>query len=219
MPAREFTIPSGDVTLEGALLTPEGEGPFPVVVICHPHPQRGGDMHNNVVAAAVSGLLERGIAAIRFNFRGVGRSGGSHTGGEGEQKDVRAVLAHTAALPDVDPDRVGLAGYSFGAGIVAAVAADGATAGSIGALALIAPPGGAAGHAQGLASFAPPTLLIAGEHDQFCPAAALQDLASALGDGAETQVVPGADHFWLGFERAVSTTVGDFFAGQLTAAE
>ena len=120
MPARELTIPSGDITLEGALLTPDGDGPFAVVVVCHPHPQRGGDMHNNVVAAAVSGLLERGIAAIRFNFRGVGGSGGAHTGGEGEQNDVRAVLAHTAALPDIDADRVGLAGYSFGAGIVAA---------------------------------------------------------------------------------------------------
>ena len=106
-------------------------------------------MRNNVVAAAVSGLVERGIAAIRFNFRGVGRSGGAHTGGEGEQDDVRAVLAHTAALPDVDADRVGLAGYSFGAGMAAAVAADGVTAASIGALALIAPGGGAAGHARG----------------------------------------------------------------------
>ncbi len=217
MPARELTIPSGEITLEGALLTPDGEGPFATVIVCHPHPQGGGDMHNNVVSAAVSGLVERGIAVIRFNFRGVGRSGGAHTGGEGEQNDVRAVLAHAAALPDVDPDRVGLAGYSFGAGMAAAVAADGASSGSIGALALIAPPGGAAGHARGLASFARPTLLIVGEHDQFCPAAALQDLASALGDSAETQVVPGADHFWLGFEREVSANVGEFFARQLTA--
>jgi alpha/beta superfamily hydrolase len=219
MPAHELTIPSGDVTLEGALLTPDGEGPFPVVVVCHPHPQMGGDMHSNVVAAAVSGLVERGVAAIRFNFRGVGRSGGAHTSGEGEQHDVRAVLAHAAALPDVDPGRVGLAGYSFGAGMAAAVAADGATAGSIDALALIAPPGGAAGHSQGLASFARPTLLMAGEDDQFCPAEALQDLASALGDDAETHVVPRVDHFWLGFEREVSATVGEFFARQLTAPE
>ena len=47
----------------------------------------------------------------------------------------------------------------------------------------------------------------------------MQDLASALGDGVETQVVPGADHFWLGFEREVSTIVGGFFARQLTAPE
>ena len=219
MPARELTIPSGEITLEGTMLTPDGEGPFATVVVCHPHPQGGGEMHNNVVSAAVSGLVERGIASIRFNFRGVGRSGGEHTGGAGEQNDVRAVQAHTAALPEVDPDRVGLAGYSFGAGMAAAMAADGVTAGSVGALALIAPPGGAAGHAPGLASFARPTLLIVGELDQFCPAEALQDLASALGGDAETQVVPGADHFWRGFEREVSANIGEFFARQLTAPE
>src|SRR3712207_4695272 len=102
MPLTHLTIPSGDITLEGSLHLPEGKGPFPAVVVCHPHPQYGGDMHNNVVMALVDGVTRRGVAALRFNFRGVGRSGGTYDGGNGEQGDVQAALAHAASLPEID---------------------------------------------------------------------------------------------------------------------
>ncbi|MEE9284179.1 MAG: alpha/beta hydrolase, partial [Dehalococcoidia bacterium] len=70
------TISNGEVTLEGALRTPDGQPPFPGVVLCHPHPQYGGDMSNNIVMAMAQGLNGRGIATLRFNFRGVGASTG-----------------------------------------------------------------------------------------------------------------------------------------------
>src|SRR5579884_1047828 len=100
MPETCLTIPAGDITLEGVLDAPEGDGPFPAVVVCHPHPQYGGDMSNNVVLAAVRGLRGRGIGSLRFNFRGVGRSGGSYAAGAGERDDVRAALAHAATRPE-----------------------------------------------------------------------------------------------------------------------
>ena len=211
-----LTIPCGEITLEGTLFSPDRQEPSPAVVLCHPHPQFGGDMYNNVVSAVVEALVERNIAAIRFNFRGVGGSGGRHDDGDGEQADVRAALDYASTLPAVDGDRIGLAGYSFGAGMAAAVAADAVAGKRLPALALIALPLGAGGdRASALAAYPNPVLLIAGANDESCPEGALGELASALGDGAETRIVAGADHFWFGHERAAGAIVSEFFAARL----
>ena len=63
-------------------------------VVCHPHPLFGGTMHNKVVHVAAEAIVGCGVPVLRFNFRGVGGSGGSHDGGRGEQDDLRAVLDH-----------------------------------------------------------------------------------------------------------------------------
>ncbi len=188
-------------TLEGVLTTPDGAGPFAAAVVCHPHPQYGGDMHNNVVMAATQGLLARGIAALRFNFRGAP---------EFAPDDVRAALRHAVTLDDVDAERVGLAGYSFGAGAAAAVAG-----GAIPALALIALPtrGGTAGSTLG--EYHGPLLLMAGDQDDISDSGAIETLAAGLSADVETRIVTGADHFWLGFEGELATAVGDFFARAL----
>ena len=78
--------------LEGQLDLPDEATPSAGVVICHPHPQYGGEMTNNVVMAISSSIVAYGLAALRFNFRGVGRSGGSYDSGIGEQ-DGRPRLA------------------------------------------------------------------------------------------------------------------------------
>jgi hypothetical protein len=177
----------------------------------------GGDMYSNVVLAAVEGLVSHGLAALRFDFRGTGGSGGTHDDGKGEQDDVRAALAHAASLPEIDGERVGLAGYSFGAGMAAAVAAAaGDGGGAIPALALIAIPlGTGRDPSQTLAAYPGPVLLMAGDLDSYCEAGALDELGGELGERAETRIVDGADHFWLGFEREISESVGEFFAARL----
>ena len=119
-----MTIDSADgIVLEGQLDLPD-EGaatPSAGVVICHPHPQYGGEMTNNVVMAVSSSIVAYGMAALRFNFRGVGRSGGAYDNGVGEQDDALAALEAlaTGVVGDDLPDemRVGLAGYSFGGGV------------------------------------------------------------------------------------------------------
>ena len=112
----EVRIPCEDFTLEGKWFCPEGDGPFPVVVICHPHPLYGGNLRNNVVRAVYRELARLSVAVLRFNFRGVGTSGGSHSGGVSEVKDVQAAIKFALSRPEVDPEKLGLAGYSFGAG-------------------------------------------------------------------------------------------------------
>ncbi|MPZ24584.1 MAG: hypothetical protein GEU28_13855 [Dehalococcoidia bacterium] len=100
--------------LEGVLHLPDST-PAPGVVICHPHPLYGGDMDNYVVAALCRALVAADFAALRFNFRGVGASQGNHDGRIGERSDARRALDWLGNHESVDPERLAIAGYSFGA--------------------------------------------------------------------------------------------------------
>ena len=86
-------VPVG-LRLEALLAVPES--PKAGLVVCHPHPLYGGDMENPVVVRVVEVAQGVGIATLRFNFRGVGASGGVHAGGKDEQDDVAAALAALA---------------------------------------------------------------------------------------------------------------------------
>ncbi len=93
MKEQQVTFPSQQLTLEG-LYAPQKDPAAPRgAVVCHPHPQYGGSMYNNVVEAALAALWGRGFATLRFNFRGVGESEGSYGGGEGEALDAVAAAA------------------------------------------------------------------------------------------------------------------------------
>lgn len=85
------------------------------VVICHPHPQFGGTMHNKVVYRMARAARNNGSAVLRFNFRGVGTSSGTYDGGLGEQDDLRAAMLYMRERHPGVPLLV--AGFSFGARI------------------------------------------------------------------------------------------------------
>jgi alpha/beta superfamily hydrolase len=214
---RAVTIASNGATLEGVLQTPASAAGG-ILVVCHPHPLYGGSMHNNVVEALCDAALQEGVAALRFNFRGVGQSSGEHSGGEGEQDDVLAALAAAAAIPDAttDPRRIGLAGYSFGAAMAARAA--GADEGAPAALVLISPP--IAGLTGLLLDEAPaqdmPVLMMSGDLDHVCPPAELEALAKRL-QSAQCIIVDGADHSWWGHESELRDTVGSFLRWNLAA--
>src|SRR5262245_44031231 len=90
---------SGGISLEAGLgLVENARGGL---VICHPHPLYGGEMENPVVVRVAEVASESGLSTLRFNFRGVGRSTGTHAQGQGEQDDLRAALSMlTTRLPD-----------------------------------------------------------------------------------------------------------------------
>ncbi|MGA3098556.1 MAG: alpha/beta fold hydrolase, partial [Bryobacteraceae bacterium] len=99
--------------MEALLEEPEEDAPRLAAVVCHPHPLYGGTMHNKVVYRMARGLRRAGAAVLRFNFRGVGRSAGSHGNLVGEIEDARAALAWLRQrYPDLP---FSLAGFSFGA--------------------------------------------------------------------------------------------------------
>ncbi len=85
----------------------------PVVVICHPHPLYGGSLTNKVVHMIGRAVNDLGLAAIRFNFRGVGKSEGSFDDGRGESDDLAAVVHWVRQQYPDSP--LWLAGFSFGA--------------------------------------------------------------------------------------------------------
>jgi len=190
---RAATLAAADgADLDARLAVPPA--PRAGIVVCHPHPLYGGDMDNPVVVRVQEVCAAQGLATLRFNFRGVGRSTGVHDGGRAEQADVEAALDHLAAA--LGGATLALAGYSFGAIVAAAVAA---RRGDLAGLALIAPPVGRSGEAPfaALATFARPLLVVAAGEDEYCPRPALEALARRL-PGAEVRVVDGAGHFFFG---------------------
>ncbi len=194
-------IPASGFELEAAVYTPEGES-NPGVVICHPHPQYGGDMHNNVVMGVHEELSARGFSTLRFNFRGVGASGGGLAGADGDPEDVEQVMEFYRSRPGINPDKVVIVGYSYGAmvGLSAAMLDP-----RIPALVGISPPV-AAFRMDFLSRIEHPLLVISGDRDMFCP---LDQLRPTLPEGAALEVVGGADHLYRGYEAQV---------GKLTAA-
>lgn len=88
----------------------------PLALILHPHPQHGGSMNNKVTYALYKTFVEQGFSTLRFNFRGVGRSEGTYTGGEGELSDATSALNW---LQEMNPlaHTFWVAGFSFGAWI------------------------------------------------------------------------------------------------------
>jgi alpha/beta superfamily hydrolase len=178
----------------------------PAVVVCHPHPLYGGSMENNVVGAVCEALATAGIHALRFNFRGVGGSGGHYGEGIAEQADVRGALDYLAALENVDPKRLGLCGYSFGGMVTTPVAINDTR---VRALGLVSPAMDAAALNK-LADFTRPLIVFGGALDDLLtPALLSANLA------APPVIIPGADHFWWDHEAALAAALTDFFEASL----
>jgi putative ATPase len=205
----QVEFPCGGITLEGELHLPPGEGPFPAVVVCHPHSLYGGNMDNNVVMAICEALSAESVAALRFNFRGVGGSGGAFGGGTGERDDVAAALDFVSGAGKIDPSRLGLAGYSFGGGVALPVAIRDER---VGRLALVSPALSESGWEQ-LETFARPKLVIVGEADSVIRLERFRQLVGASRRPTAYRAVAGVDHFWGGHEADLGAQLAEFFGG------
>jgi uncharacterized protein len=203
MKEQRVTFPSGSLTLEGLLAKPDGDRLVRGAVVCHPHPQYGGSMYNNVVDAVLAAMWKREWATLRFNFRGVGESEGEHSGGAGEAEDAAAAVAFVTSQPGVERDGAVLAGYSFGS-IAAMTAAPKIE--NLGALVLVALPLKMA-DVRALTDFAGPIVLAAGNDDMYCPVPQLEALHKESGARAQLQIIEGADHFFGGCEVELADAI------------
>jgi alpha/beta superfamily hydrolase len=203
-----ITFPCADISLEGVWHFPEETGPFPAVIVCHPHPLYGGTMSSNVVFAICQALDGGSIAALRFNFRGVGKSGGEFGEGIAEQEDVRAALALVSSTPNIDQKRIGLAGYSFGTIVATPVALQDER---VKLLALVSPALSDSGWEQ-LKGYTKPKFIIAGDNDFVIPEQKFRQKVKDIPEPKQCQIIAGADHFWAGFEEEVAKRVSQFCA-------
>lgn len=206
-----LSIPVPHGMLEAVLRRPKG-APRAAAVMCHPHPLHGGTMHAKVVYRAAQAMTEAGLAALRFNFRGVGLSTGSYDGGVGETEDARAALRHVGGRFPGLPLAVG--GFSFGSMVaLGAGAAEPRVAAMVGVgLAFDR-------HDYGFLRDARcPVLIVQGERDEFGSGARAAEFARALGDPVRAVVIPGADHYFDGHFDELRRAVREFLAGPEVAA-
>ena len=170
-------------------------------ILCHPHPQYGGNMHDAVLDCLARALGDSGISCLKFNFRGVGRSEGAHRGAqEGVQGEVDDLYAIADWLyQEHSPSSLVLGGYSFGANIVWKGLARGLDAERV---LLVAPPIGAMQFSEFAAAC--PVDVFAGDADQFIDTAAL-----TAWRGIQLHRLSGADHFFSGQQHLLQARISD----------
>jgi len=208
---RRVEFQCGQLSLEGILSIPEDTGLLPAVIICHPHPLYGGSMDNNVANSVFEALNQASFISFKFNFRGVGRSQGEFSNGIGEQEDVDAAISFVTTVAGMDSERVGLVGYSAGAGFAFPVAIKDAR---IKALAGVSTPLSTL-DSELLKGCLKPKLLISGSGDNFIPSGQFLELCQNLPEPKECRIIEGADHFWWGYESSIAAEVAAFFGEAL----
>jgi hypothetical protein len=178
--------------LEALLEEPDDAAPREAALVCHPHPQHGGTMHNKVVYRIARGLRSAGAVVLRFNYRGVNLSEGEYAHGEGELEDARAALAYLRGRYPGLPFT--LAGFSFGSRIALRLGCPGIDARRVIAVGFPAE----YKNRSSLEGCTVPRVFVQSTHDQYCPVSELESLVASLPEPKKLVLVEAADHFFAG---------------------
>ena len=179
------------------------------VLLCHPHPLFGGTLHNKVVYHAMKTFTELGLPVLRFNFRGAGRSHGSHDYGRGEQDDAQAGVRWLTGEYGVP---VLLAGFSFGAHVALRCGCHEPAVAALISLGTPVEAGDRQYTYEFLKTCRKPKLFLSGSHDPFGP---IDRVKAALAEAAEPkqlQWIAGADHFFVGKFAEMQQALRDWLA-------
>jgi len=197
-------IPGKSGSLEGLINAKGADEPRAIAVLAHPLPTAGGTMHTKAVYHAAKALARIDVPVLRFNFRGVGRSGGSFSGGAGEQDDCRSALEFMRArYPAVK--RIWTGGMSFGSWVGMTV---GGTDQHVTALIGIACPVNRYDYSPVIVA-GKPTFLIHGERDELIPLKEIRKFYGQLSEPKELVVIDGADHLFDGKVSEVGDGIED----------
>jgi uncharacterized protein len=194
---------AGSHSLEGLFSAGNGEKG---AVITHPHPRYGGDMGNPVVEAAALACQRGGYATLRFNFRGVGRSGGRYDHGKGEADDVRAALARMRAQ---GIRKVDLYGYSFGAWVNGHLDC---RLDRIDRMVMISPPVDFLDFAE-VGPLPCLRLAVVGDEDEFADTGRVRAMLDRCNRETRLEIIPNTDHFYGGALRDLERILTDFTRG------
>jgi len=198
---KSVIIESDGLHLEGLLS--EGTKPFGIVVT-HPHPLYGGDMHNHVVTVVTDFFQQKDFYTLRFDFRGVGGSQGTYDEGEGEQKDVAAAIGF---LESQGVKKVVLAGYSFGAWVNAKLCQNQSFEGD---MIMVSPPVGFIDFSD-IEKLEALKLVISGQNDDIAPPDQIKELLPVWNPEANFKVLAGGDHFYGGDKTALTQALAHYF--------
>jgi alpha/beta superfamily hydrolase len=183
----------------------------PIALLLHPHPQHGGTMNNKVVYALYHAFVRRGFSALRFNFRGVGRSQGTFDRGEGELSDAASALDWLQTY-NANTRSCWIGGFSFGAWIgmqllMRRPEIDGFIA--------VAPPANLYDFSF-LAPCPSSGLIIQGDKDQIVTLEAQQKLVNKLSHQRDIKIdyriIKGADHFFQGHMEQLAAHAESYIA-------
>jgi alpha/beta superfamily hydrolase len=167
----------------------ELQDPAGIAVVCHPHPLGGGTLHNKVVFRAARGLEAANVATLRFNFRGVGASGGKHDEGQGELDDVNVAIDW--AKKKHPGKKLIVGGFSFGAWVASRAACE---LPEVDAIFLIGTPVNKYDFSY-LRHCEKPMLFVHGTQDEHGDVGKLEKLVPHIRN-AESIIITGADHFF-----------------------
>ncbi|REJ77262.1 MAG: alpha/beta fold hydrolase [Acidobacteria bacterium] len=182
-PKGNLRIPATHGHLEAILKMPRTERKG-VALVCHPHPLGGGTMHNKVVYRAAAGLADAGLAALRFNFRGVGDSTGDHDEGDGERQDVLDALDYLSANFPGEP--ITLAGFSFGSRVGTEIGMDDDR---VTRLISLGTPVDKYTDYDFLENLKKPILFVHGDKDEFGSIENLNELVAKVSQVTDTEVI------------------------------
>jgi uncharacterized protein len=186
--------------LEAILEEPEIGEPREAALVCHPHPQHGGAMHNKVVYRIARGLREAGSVVLRFNYRGVNLSEGEYGHGIGEVEDARAALAFLRARYPNLPFT--LAGFSFGSRIVLRLCSERPQRIiAVGFPTIYA-------DTSYLDNCTIPRIFIQSTNDEHGPLRDLEPLIGSLPEPKRLITIPAEDHFFAGGLEQLQQTIG-----------
>lgn len=208
---KKIRFQSQELSLEGILYLPESEENLPAIIVCHPHPDFGGSMDNNVVNAVCDKVYKSGISALKFNFRGVGISEGKSTGGKEEHKDVLSAFNFLIEQEKIDKNRIGIVGYSFGAyvGLKAGIDEE-----RIEVLVGISPPITFFDF-YFLKNESRPKFFVIGENDSFVQIDKFKIFFETLQEPKSYKIISSVDHFWIGKEEELSKEIYKFLVENL----
>jgi uncharacterized protein len=191
--------------LEGIVHEPVRPEGAPVIVLCHPQPA-SSDMNDVLTVTLARSLAASGMIALRFNFRGVGKSQGQQTDGRLEPLDLAGALEAAIARPGANPAKLCVIGQGFGAYIALLY-----TPFDIRVRTLVAISLPLFRAANGFPRvFDRPKLFVTGEFDEICPLYKLEPFVEQLPGPKGIKVITGARHLMRGYEEPAVVAITNY---------
>src|SRR5579863_1467819 len=181
--------------LEGVLHRTHTAQPAPLIILCHPQPP-SSDMHDKLTVALAQRMVEAGMIALRFNFRGVGNSQGQPTDGRMEPLDLAGAINFALSQPGVNPAKICVIGHGFGANIALIYSPYDPRIRTVVAVSLLL----YRAMRDLSKAFDPPKLFVTGEFDEICPLYKLEPFVEQQVGRKGIKVITGARHLMHGYE-------------------